>query len=61
MSRTCMVCGGLIPVPNEVLGYGGSICNGLHGGTGLSLEGRVCELELRVVELLKLLQALGEE
>lgn len=33
MSKACNICGGLIMAPGEIMGYGGPICNGLHGTT----------------------------
>lgn len=30
MSKACSICGGLVAAGNEVLGYGGPTCNGMH-------------------------------
>lgn len=58
MSRMCNVCGGLVSAPNEVLGYSGPMCNGLHGGFGyqnpdhsFNVQSRLYELEKRLTEL----------
>jgi hypothetical protein len=58
MAKLCSVCGGMIFASNEVAGYSGAVCSGLHPmhhqpiyNDNGSLFLKILELEKRIISL----------